>query len=99
MGAIFSEYDIVALGDFTEGEIEQYIKIIKEKHPKKRFKSFTFEADGEYVNITYRCAPENFERIRRITGYLVGTLDRFNDAKRSEVSEREKHIDSEVSDG
>lgn len=29
-----------------------------------------------------------FERIRRITGYLVGTLDRFNDAKRSEVEER-----------
>ncbi len=29
-----------------------------------------------------------FERIRRITGYLVGTLDRFNDAKRSEVDER-----------
>jgi len=32
-----------------------------------------------------------FERIRRITGYLVGTLDRFNDAKRSEESERVKH--------
>lgn len=32
-----------------------------------------------------------FERIRRITGYLVGTLDRFNDAKRAEVSERVKH--------
>ncbi len=32
-----------------------------------------------------------FERIRRITGYLVGTLDRFNDAKRSEVEDRIKH--------
>ncbi|MCL2857545.1 MAG: anaerobic ribonucleoside triphosphate reductase [Oscillospiraceae bacterium] len=32
-----------------------------------------------------------FERIRRITGYLVGTLDRFNDAKRIEESERVKH--------
>jgi ribonucleoside-triphosphate reductase len=37
--------------------------------------------------------PElHFDRIRRITGYLVGTLDRFNDAKRSEVQERVKHI-------
>jgi ribonucleoside-triphosphate reductase len=34
---------------------------------------------------------QNFERIRRITGYLVGTLDRFNDAKRAEESERVKH--------
>lgn len=32
-----------------------------------------------------------FERIRRITGYLVGTLDRFNDAKRAEERERRKH--------
>ena len=33
-----------------------------------------------------------FERIRRITGYLVGTLDRFNDAKRDEVESRVKHM-------
>lgn len=32
-----------------------------------------------------------FERIRRITGYLVGTLDRFNDAKRAEEHDRLKH--------
>ena len=32
-----------------------------------------------------------FERIRRITGYLVGTLDRFNDAKRAEEHDRVKH--------
>ncbi|WP_162164093.1 anaerobic ribonucleoside triphosphate reductase [Acholeplasma hippikon] len=35
-----------------------------------------------------------FDRIRRITGYLVGTLDRFNDAKRKEVEERVKHFKS-----
>ncbi len=32
-----------------------------------------------------------FERIRRITGYLVGTVDRFNNAKRAEESQRVKH--------
>lgn len=32
-----------------------------------------------------------FERIRRITGYLVGTLDRFNNAKRAEERDRVKH--------
>ncbi|MEG1781677.1 MAG: anaerobic ribonucleoside-triphosphate reductase [Oscillospiraceae bacterium] len=32
-----------------------------------------------------------FERIRRITGYLVGTVDRFNDAKRAEEADRVKH--------
>lgn len=33
-----------------------------------------------------------FERIRRVTGYLVGTLDRFNNAKRAEVRDRVKHM-------
>ena len=33
-----------------------------------------------------------FERIRRITGYLVGTTDRFNNAKRAEEKDRVKHI-------
>ncbi len=32
-----------------------------------------------------------FERIRRITGYLVGTLDKWNDAKKSEERDRVKH--------
>ncbi len=32
-----------------------------------------------------------FDRIRRITGYLVGTLDRFNNAKRKEIEDRVVH--------
>ena len=32
-----------------------------------------------------------FERIRRITGYLVGTVDHFNNAKRAEERDRVKH--------
>ncbi len=32
-----------------------------------------------------------FERIRRITGYLVGTVDRFNNGKRAEERDRVKH--------
>ena len=32
-----------------------------------------------------------FERIRRITGYLVGTVDRFNNAKQHEEADRVKH--------
>lgn len=33
----------------------------------------------------------DFERIRRITGYLVGTMDRWNNAKRAEETDRVKH--------
>lgn len=37
-------------------------------------------------------AGVRFERIRRITGYLVGTVDRFNNAKRAEERDRVKHM-------
>lgn len=35
-----------------------------------------------------------FSRIRRITGYLVGDMDRWNDAKRAEEADRVKHFTS-----
>ena len=38
-----------------------------------------------------------FERIRRITGYLVGTVDRFNNGKRAEEHDRVKHTLSSAS--
>lgn len=37
-----------------------------------------------------------FERIRRITGYLVGTVDRFNNGKRAEERDRVKHGTKEI---
>lgn len=38
-------------------------------------------------------APK-FERVRRITGYLVGTTDRWNSAKRAELKDRVKHTNN-----
>lgn len=53
--------------------------------------------NGIIDNVCPKCGRKegdgkpNFERIRRITGYLVGTVDRFNNAKRAEVNDRVKH--------
>lgn len=51
--------------------------------------------NGIIDNVCPKCGRHEddvkFERIRRITGYLVGTLDRFNDGKRAEVEARVKH--------
>ncbi|GHV96196.1 anaerobic ribonucleoside triphosphate reductase [Spirochaetia bacterium] len=51
---------------------------------------------GVIGNCCPKCGREEsdvpFERIRRITGYLVGTLDRFNNAKRAEERDRVKHF-------
>ena len=47
--------------------------------------------DGDYVDMDYTFESVPFERIRRITGYLVGTVERFNNAKRAEEHDRVKH--------
>lgn len=77
-------------GNFSDKEIAEYINRAKSKHPT--CKKITLSAVGDdEVDITYECGNIPFDRIRRITGYLVGTLDRWNDAKRSEEHDRVKH--------
>ncbi len=58
------------------------------------------KAAKEYFNAHKEYFDEGkFERLRRITGYLVGTLDRWNDAKKAEEAARVKHsVNSAVDD-
>lgn len=76
--------------DILDEEIDAYIDRGFEKMGD-RLRSINIVIDGEYADITYSEKAPAFDRVRRITGYLVGTLDRFNDAKRAEESERVKH--------
>lgn len=78
-------------GELTQEEIGAYVSRAESVYKGKRIEEMSLRLDGDYVDIEYRFAPANFERIRRITGYLVGTLDRFNNAKRAEVGDRVKH--------
>ena len=83
---------IRVIGDpLPEEEIEEYKKYVRDKHPNMKIAELVIEADGDFVDLTCYTEAAPFERIRRITGYLVGTLDRFNDAKRAEVEDRVKH--------
>ena len=81
----------VLSGEFSSAEIDAYIDRAKRLYPEKRIEAIDLSAAGEEVEIGYHFADVSFQRIRRITGYLVGTLDRFNDAKRAEVNDRVKH--------
>ena len=81
----------VTNGDLSEGERKAYIARAHELYPGVPIESINIAFDGEYADITYNFAAVKFERIRRITGYLVGDLDRFNDAKRAEEHDRVKH--------
>ena len=74
----------------SDDESKAYIKRAYDKYPHGQLESLTLDVDGEDVGIRYGLAPVKFDRIRRIAGCLVGTLDRFNDAKRAEEHGRVK---------
>ena len=78
-------------GTLPQQEIDYYVASLKERNPDKYIKTVDFTVDGEYVDVKYTYDSVPFERIRRITGYLVGTVDRFNNGKRAEVEDRVTH--------
>ena len=65
---------------------------IKEKSPSAVYAEVTIHgaADGGY-DVDCDIYNVKFERIRRITGYLSGSLETWNDAKRAEEKDRVKH--------
>ena len=79
--------------EMSEKEAKIYVDYLEEKYQRK-VAELTIELDAEdeeYVGLTYSLEDIPFERIRRITGYLVGTMDHWNDAKSAEERDRVKH--------
>ena len=83
-------YINVTGGELPQEEINAYIDRAAEKYGKKPI-GIDIKVDGEFVELSYDFGHTPFQRIRRITGYLVGTLERFNNAKRAEEHDRVKH--------
>ena len=72
--------------------VEVGMKLIGAKAGEEAMREY-FDEHAEYFD------EGKFERLRRITGYLVGTLDRWNDAKKAEESARVKHsVNSAIDD-
>ncbi len=88
-----------ALAEFDQYEtmhvsclVEVGMKLIGEKAGDKAMKEY-FDEHSMWFD------EGKFERLRRITGYLVGTLDRWNDAKKAEEKARVKHsVNSAIDD-
>lgn len=77
-------------GSMDEREQQAYVSYLEKKYHQK-VESLDIQLDGEEVELSYKLSPVPFERIRRITGYLVGTMDRWNNAKQAEEADRVKH--------
>ncbi len=81
---------IVITGNASAEEQQAYVDYLEKKYSRK-LKKLDIQLDDEFADLNYEFEPQPFERIRRITGYLVGTMDHWNDAKAAEEADRVKH--------
>ena len=98
LGHVVSVMVDTRLADVTKSELGEYVKLAKEKiQSNMKLTSVTItKTVGNNVAVDYTGnAREPFERIRRITGYLVGDLNRWNNAKKAEERDRVKHAGRE----
>lgn len=79
-------------GELSQQEIDAYKARASKKYPDAVVEKLEIHLDGDYADLYYTIKERPFQRIRRITGYLVGTTDRWNDAKQAEEKDRVKHI-------
>ena len=79
-------------GSVGQEELDAYIARANSKYSIGTVQALDIQVDGEYVDLRYHLAPRPFSRIRRITGYLVGDMSHWNNAKAAEERDRVKHI-------
>ena len=60
-------------------------------HNRNRCMDCGFEDASAHLETCPKCGSTNIDRLQRITGYLVGTTDRWNHAKLAELNDRERH--------
>ncbi len=87
-----TDVTVKGIDNISEQEILAYMNLIHKDNQRDEIETLEISAEsGDNVALDYTLRPPQFQRIRRITGYLVGTLDRFNNAKRAEEHDRVKH--------
>ena len=91
---VFKNVPLVIEGEHIESDVPNIELYLKNKlgDMVSELKSVTAISGDENFTVHYELREVKFERIRRITGYLVGTTDRWNNAKRAEEKERVKHF-------
>ena len=89
---------MIRIGSAPDGmkveEVNAYLREMQHLHPNIKNGRLDIELAAEqgYVHATLtEDSDPPFQRIRRITGYLVGGLERWNNAKLHELGDREKH--------
>lgn len=89
MNVIFKHGDIT---EISEEEKQAYVEYVTKKYPNEIIDTLIISFDSEgYANLEVHKHSVPFVRIRRVTGYLVSDLSRWNNGKMAELKDRVKH--------
>ena len=78
-------------GEMDRQEIDEYIKYAGQKYVGRQISELDIVIDGEYVDLRVRFKDTDFQHAYRSADYLVNTMDKLNDAKQKEFSEKQRH--------
>lgn len=83
-------------GTLPQEEINAYRDMLIQKYHNRVIEQLDITVDGDCVDVKTTFAQQPFFRLRRITGYLTNSLDRWNNGKKAEERDRVKHNVEEV---
>ena len=81
----------IGVPNATKTEARKYVEYVKARITTPLESVEVKMCNDGKVDVSYTAKGEKFERVRRITGYLTGDLNTWNNAKQSEERERVKH--------
>ena len=78
-------------GEMTRNEIDGYLDYISKKYKGRQVSEVDFVIDGEFVDMKVYFKDTDFQRAFRSADYLVNDMEKLNDAKQKEFSEKQRH--------
>lgn len=87
---IINGIKVTYTANIPDNEVMEYIKYVETKSKQNLIK-LGIIADGDFIDLSYEFGGVKFDRIRRITGYIVPDLNSWGNAKLAELHDRVKH--------
>ena len=81
----------VKIGELDVHEINEYIKYGSEKYSGRQIRQLDITLDGEFVDLKFYFKDTDFQHAYRSADYLVNTMEKLNNAKQIEFSQKERH--------
>ncbi|MBR3283028.1 MAG: hypothetical protein IKI56_06985 [Ruminococcus sp.] len=78
-------------GQLERSEIDAYLKYVSEKYTGRQIRQLDIVIDGEFIDLKVHFSDMDFQRAFRSADYLVNSMEKLNDAKQSEFSQKQRH--------